>query len=75
MTGPFQKKQASRMPLLKRGVGERIYLMFAGRAGGFAGRDIPARPHGMLKFLPFLWLLGTACMIGVVIWRQISAMR
>ncbi|MEK6397624.1 MAG: hypothetical protein V4734_06030 [Terriglobus sp.] len=63
------------MRVLKRGVGEHLYLMFAGRSKRVADSVYSGKPHGVQKVIPLILLLLTAFMMGFVLWRQIFSLQ
>ena len=59
-------------PWMKYGVGQHIYLMFASSRHR---RDLPElslKSGRLQRFISACLLIGVACMIGIVLWRQIS---
>lgn len=65
----------SHIPIIKRGVGEHIYLMFAGRSKRISGGELSSKPQGVQKIVPLILLFLTAFMMGIVLWRHVFAMH
>jgi len=71
----MNETRTNRRFLLKSGVEQRIYLMFAGKRKASSESALQLRPHGVQKLIPAFLLLVAGCMIGIVLWHEIASIR